>query len=153
MLIANPRQANQKYEFRKRVRFGMNKKHIKALLEELDGCNKELERFTDRSEKLEPFRKASKPSFAKRLQRIQLYAKNLHQVLVQSWSCSCKATHCTNLQLEQRIGGYAKGVVRKKGDEREFCFTVAFSGDPGVWQEAEIQMLEQEVDCPPEKPK
>ncbi|KAF2490358.1 hypothetical protein BU16DRAFT_566384 [Lophium mytilinum] len=146
MLIANPRQANQKYEFRKRVRFGMNKKHIKGLLEELDECNKELERFTDRSERLEPFRKASKPSFAKRLQKIQSYAKNLHQVLVQSWNCSCRSSHCTNLQLEQRISGVASGVVMKKGDmSREFCFTVAFSSDPGTWQEAEIQIQQKET--------
>jgi len=40
MLAANPKKGNEKFEFRKRVRFGMSKKSIKALLEELDDCNK-----------------------------------------------------------------------------------------------------------------
>ncbi|KAF2715052.1 hypothetical protein K504DRAFT_365978 [Pleomassaria siparia CBS 279.74] len=96
ILVANPKKDNDKFEFRKRVRFGMSKKTIKALLEELDECNKELERFTNRSEKLETYRKATKPSFATRLQQIQSYAKNLHGSLLSSWSCSCRSYHRTN---------------------------------------------------------
>ncbi|OCL10028.1 hypothetical protein AOQ84DRAFT_290086 [Glonium stellatum] len=147
MLIANPQQANRKFQFKKRVRFGMSKKTIKALLEELDDCNKELERFTERSEKLEPYRKASKPSFGRRLQRIQSYAKNLHHVLIQSWTCSCRTSHCTNLQLEQRLVGYNTGVTKVKGQiDKGICFTLSFSSTcpPWTWQEAEIRIQEPE---------
>ena len=42
MLSANPKKSNDRFEFRKRVKFGMTKKSIKALLEELAECNKEL---------------------------------------------------------------------------------------------------------------
>ncbi|OCK75824.1 hypothetical protein K432DRAFT_161307 [Lepidopterella palustris CBS 459.81] len=149
MLVANPQQANHKFEFKKRVKFGMSKRTIKKLLEELDDCNKELERFTERSEKLEPYRRATKPSLAKRLQRIQSYAKSLHQVLVQSWSCSCRSSHCTNLQLEQRITGYSSGFMKTRGEaDGGTCFTVSFSStcSPWTWQEAEILMQENDND-------
>ncbi|KAF4303524.1 hypothetical protein GTA08_BOTSDO09171 [Botryosphaeria dothidea] len=72
MLVANKPKAAQKFEFRKRVKFSMNKKKVKKLLEELDDCNKELERFTEKSEKLEPYRKNSKPSIAQKLQKLLL---------------------------------------------------------------------------------
>ncbi|KAL1650588.1 hypothetical protein SLS61_005837 [Didymella pomorum] len=75
LLVANPKKSNDKFEIRKRIRFGMSKKTIKALLEELNDCNRELERFTEKSEKIETYRKAAKPSFATRLQRLSLDAK------------------------------------------------------------------------------
>ncbi|OAG05678.1 uncharacterized protein CC84DRAFT_1186852 [Paraphaeosphaeria sporulosa] len=89
MLVANPKKGNDRFEFRRRVKFGMSKKSIKALLEELDDCNKELERFTDKSERIETIRrKIIKPSFANRLQRIQKYAFTLHETLSTCWSLS-----------------------------------------------------------------
>jgi hypothetical protein len=147
MLMANPQQANRKFQFKKRVKFGMSKKTIKGLLEELDDCNKELERFTERSERLEPYRKASKPSFGRQLQRIQLYAKSLHHVLIESWTCSCRTSHCTNLQLEQRLMGYTDGVTKVKGQiNKGTCFTLSFSSTCPPWtrQEAEIRIQEPE---------
>jgi hypothetical protein len=98
LLVANPKKANDKFELGKRIRFGMNKKGIRALLEELDDCNKELERFTEKSEKIETIRKSVKPAFATQLQRIQGYAKTLHDSIL--WSCSCKSSHTTSLQLD-----------------------------------------------------
>ncbi|PVI03473.1 hypothetical protein DM02DRAFT_587868 [Periconia macrospinosa] len=80
LIVANPKK-DDKFEFRKRVKFGMSKKSIKALLSELDDCNKELERFTEKSEKIESVRKSVKPSFAVGLQRIQKYATGLHNTL------------------------------------------------------------------------
>ncbi|KAF1850976.1 uncharacterized protein K460DRAFT_272559 [Cucurbitaria berberidis CBS 394.84] len=85
IIVANPKK-NDRFELRKRIRFGMNKKTIKALLEELDDCNKELERFTDKSDKIETYRKSVKPSYAKRLQRLQGYAKTLHDSVTLCWS-------------------------------------------------------------------
>ncbi|KAF3042184.1 hypothetical protein E8E12_008863 [Didymella heteroderae] len=63
LLVANPKKSNDKFEIRKRIRFGMSKKTVKALLEELNDCNRELERFTEKSEKIETYRKAAKPSW------------------------------------------------------------------------------------------
>ncbi|KAF2262113.1 hypothetical protein CC78DRAFT_546154 [Lojkania enalia] len=157
ILAANPKTRNNKFEFRKRVRFGMSKKTIKGLLEELDECNKELERFSDRSEKLEVNRRATKPSFAARLQQIQGYAQSLHAVLSSSWSCSCQSYHKTSLQLEPRGNIYASGAKKAKSAAKGTSFIVSFSsaGDmnhqPWTWQEAVIR-VEEDNDCEPVKP-
>lgn len=150
LLAANPKKGNGKFEFTKRVRFGMSKKTIKALLEELNDCNRELERFTEKSEKIETYRKAAKPSFATRLQRIQGYAKNLHTSL--RWSCTCKDTHRTSLQLEPRANLYASGM--RVPHASRTCFTVTFSSAtdasaPWRWQAAEINIEEEDMDLSP----
>ncbi|KAF2005379.1 hypothetical protein P154DRAFT_571101 [Amniculicola lignicola CBS 123094] len=149
ILAANP-QKNNKFEFKKRVRFGMNKKNIKKLLEDLDECNKELERFTDRSEKLETHRKAAKPSFAKHLQRVQTYAKDLHNSILSSWSCSCQSYHRTSLQLEPRDTIFATGMKKAKASTAtSFAITFSSSGEfthPWTWQEAEIRIDDEDDD-------
>lgn len=151
LLVANPKKGNDKFEFTKRIRFGMSKKTIKALLEELNDCNRELERFTEKSEKIETYRKAAKPSFATRLQRIQGYAKNVHSSL--RWSCSCKDTHRTSLQLEPRGNLYASGM--KISNPSKICFTVSFSSRkadtnaPWLWQAAEISVDEDDMSPTP----
>ncbi|CAO2649502.1 Nn.00g068870.m01.CDS01 [Neocucurbitaria sp. VM-36] len=84
LIAANPKK-NDKFELRKRIRFGMNKKTIKALLEELDDCNKELERFTDKSEKIETYRKSVKPSTSLQLEpRHGLFATGLKKTITPS---------------------------------------------------------------------
>lgn len=149
MLAANPKTANDKFELRKRVRFGMNKKTIKALLQELDECNKELERFTDKSERLESSRKVVKPSFAAKLQRIQRYALSLHQTLSVCWSCSCKS-HSTSLELDQRSSLYQTKMQLSSTSPRT-CFRVSFSSGPDAqlwnWQAAEIVIEEEQDEC------
>lgn len=148
LLAANPRKGNDKFEFRKRVRFGMSKKTVKALLEELNDCNRELERFTEKSEKIETYRKTAKPSFATRLQRMQGYAKSLHTSLC--WSCSCKDTHQTSLQLEPRGTLYASG--KNISRDKKTSFKVSFSSIAADteaswrWQAAEIAVEEEEDD-------
>ncbi|KAF2086812.1 hypothetical protein K490DRAFT_66125 [Saccharata proteae CBS 121410] len=131
-------------QIKRRVKFSMSKKKIKGLLEELDECNKELERFTDKSERLEPYRKASaKPSLAAKLQKIQGYAKTLHHTLLEAFSCSCRANHCTNLQLEQRDLGRTGGMKSKSGEDGTI-FKVAFTNaaSRSIWQEARIRVSE-----------
>lgn len=127
----------------------MSRKSIKGLLEELDNCNKELERFTDRSEKLETYRKPTKPSFAVRLQRIQGYAKNLHSVLLSSFTCSCASSHCTHLQLDQRVEIYSSSN-KAKPTPAATCFKVSFSSTctRWTWQEAQID-IEEDDSTPP----
>lgn len=145
LLVANPKKGNDKFEIRKRIRFGMSKKTVKALLEELNDCNRELERFTEKSEKIETYRKAARPSFATRLQRIQGYAKSLHSSLC--WSCTCKENHRTSLQLEPRGNLYASGT---KISASKTCFTVSFSTltsdttPTWSWQAAEIKIDDEE---------
>lgn len=142
ILVANPKKANDKFELGKRIRFGMNKKGIRALLEELDDCNKELERFTEKSEKIETIRKSVKPAFASRLQRIQGYAKTLHDSLL--WSCSCKSFHTTSLQLEPRGQLFANG--RKKTLKTSFTvsFTTAAADNASWTQQAADVLVEEE---------
>ncbi|KAJ4353860.1 uncharacterized protein N0V89_005590 [Didymosphaeria variabile] len=129
MLAANPKKGNDRFEFRRRVKFGMSRKSIKALLEELDNCNKELERFTDKSERIETIRRRTiKPTFANRLQRIQN----------------------TSLQLDQRSNLYMSTAARKSSQNSNMYFNVSFSSDPGdpsqlwTWQAAEILVEEEE---------
>ncbi|KZM21838.1 uncharacterized protein EKO05_0003128 [Ascochyta rabiei] len=151
LLAANPKKGHDKFELTKRIRFGMSKKTIKALLEELNDCNRELERFTEKSEKIETYRKAAKPSFATRLQRMQGYARNVHTSL--RWSCSCKTTHRTSLRLEARGNLYASGM--KTFNPNRTCFTVSFSSlaagadVPWAWQAAEINIEEDDASLSP----
>ena len=136
--MANPKKGNDKFEFRKRIRFGMSKKTVKALLEELNACNK--------SEKIETYRKAAKPSFAARLQRIQGYAKSVHTSIC--WSCSCKDTHCTSLQLEHRDNLYASNKSRLTVKKTSFRVSFSSLQDDSKaswrWQPAEISVEEGE---------
>lgn len=149
MLLANPQQAKNKFEFRKRVKFGMSKKKIQALLSELNDCNRQLERFTEKSEKLESYKKPCKPSYARKLQKMQSYAKQLHSVLIDAWSCSCHSSHTTNLQLEQRLIGSTTGTRSTNDDSSgALQFSIAFSSTcpPWSWQKAHIRVSEPEPD-------
>jgi len=148
IVAANPKKSNDKYEFRKRIRFGMSKKTIKALLDELDECNKELERFGEKSEKIETYRKSVRPSYAKRLQRLQGYAQSLHDSLTLCWSCSCKSSHKSSLQLDPRGNLFAMGA-KKAAASLQTSFHVSFSTlvsdsnnkqTPWIWQAAKICM-------------
>jgi chaperonin cofactor prefoldin len=147
ILAANPKKGNDRFEIGKRIRFGMNRKGIKALLEELDDCNKELERFTAKSEKIETYHKTVKPAFAARLKRVQSYAKSLHGSLL--WCCSCKASHKTTLQLEPRGNLFVTGANKSTS---KTSFTVTFQttiGDkdaPWIMQAAQIQVMEDDDD-------
>jgi len=148
LLAANPKKSNDKYEVGKRIRFGMNKKAIKALLEELDDCNKELERFTEKSEKIETYRKSVKPAFATRLQRIQSYAKSLHGSLL--WSCACKHDHKTSLQLDPRGSLFASGMKKASTTSFTVSFTTtATDSAPWSWQAAEIYVEEEDLEATP----
>lgn len=149
LLVANPKKSADKFELGKRIRFGMNKKAVKSLLEELDDCNKELERFTEKSEKIETFRKTVKPAFATRLQRIQSYAKSLHESLL--WSCACSSSHKTSLQLEPRGSLFASGMRKTSKTSFTVSFATALTADDTswIWKAAEILVDEEEWDVTP----
>ncbi|KAG9195992.1 hypothetical protein G6011_01113 [Alternaria panax] len=150
LLAANPKKANDKFEFRKRVRFGMKKKNVSALLDKLDECNKQLERFTEKSEKIETYHRPTKPSYAMRLQRLQRYAKILHDALCVCWSCSCKSSHVASLQLDPR-GDIFAPRFQKTLRSTKTNFNVSFStmssdsiGVPWSFQAARICVDEEE---------
>lgn len=131
----------------------MSKKTIKALLEELDKCNKQLERLTKNSEKIETYHKATKPSYATRLRKLQRYAKTLHESLTVCWSCSCRASHKTSLQLEPR-GSVFAARTQKRTQSLKISFNVSFStiapegsGVPWQFQAAEICVEDEEDMC------
>ncbi|EON62852.1 hypothetical protein W97_02077 [Coniosporium apollinis CBS 100218] len=149
LLSANPQKADNKFEFSKRIKFSISKKRIKGLLEDLNECNKELERFTDKSERLEPYRSAWKASQVAPLQRVQRYAKRLHDVLSLAWTCSCNASHSTTLRLEPRAITARSKNMKIKGRQGDVtCFKVCFSSSssPWTWQEAEIRVEDQPSD-------
>lgn len=136
----------------------MNKKAIKALLEELDDCNKELERFTEKSEKIETIRKTVKPAYASRLQRLQGYAKSLHDSLC--FVCSCKASHTTSLQLEPRGNLFASGIKKTSKTSFTISFTTITAASDDTkdaswsWQAAEVLVDDEDsVATPLSSPK
>ena len=150
ILAAHPKKADDTFEFGKRVRFAMNKKSVKGLLDELDECNRQLERFTEKSEKIETFHKATKPSYATRLQKLQRYAKILHESLNLCWSCACKSSHTASLQLEPRESVFAS-KHHKMYNSAKTSFNVSFStissdshGAPWLFQAAEFHVDDEE---------
>ncbi|KAI4923107.1 uncharacterized protein J4E92_007860 [Alternaria infectoria] len=150
ILAAHPKKADDTFEFGKRVKFAMNKKSVKGLLDELDECNRQLERFTEKSEKIETFHKATKPSYATRLQKLQRYAKILHESLNLCWSCACKSSHTASLQLEPRESVFASRH-HKMYNLAKTSFNVSFStissdshGSPWSFQAAEFHVDDEE---------
>ena len=104
--MANPKKGNDKFEFRKRIRFGMSKKTVKALLEDLNACTSIC------------------------------------------WSCSCKDSHCTSLQLEHRDNLYASNKSRLTVKKTSFRVSFSSLQDDSKaswrWQPAEISVEEEE---------
>ncbi|KAI8940840.1 hypothetical protein NX059_002101 [Plenodomus lindquistii] len=150
IVAANPKKGD-KFELRKRIRFGMSKKTIKGLLNELDECNKELERFSEKTEKIQSYRKSVKPSNTARVRRLQGYAKSLHESLTLCWSCTCKSSHKSSLRLDQREDVFAT-AGRKTASSSKTSFNISFSTidvdnkqSPWLWQAAEV-CVEEDYD-------
>ncbi|KAI9709576.1 MAG: hypothetical protein M1820_003336 [Bogoriella megaspora] len=152
LVLGTPRKDFRNFEFTRRIKFGMSRKKIKSRLDELDECIKELERFTDKSERLEPYRVGPTLSPAK-FERIRQYADTLHRNLRLAWNCSCRTSHRTYLQLQQRINdprsrrssGQRQCSSQKDYRNSETCFMVLFSGNPwpGEWRQAEIRFVQK----------
>ncbi|KFY22861.1 hypothetical protein V493_06278 [Pseudogymnoascus sp. VKM F-4281 (FW-2241)] len=145
LLIKAPRKDNR-FEFGRRVKFGMKLKKFKRLLDELDIENRKLERFTDKTERLEPNRCAKPTSiFNPPLNDIRLYAKNLYEVLCVGAGCS-QSRHQAKLQLEKRL--YPKRTKASWKQSKEIsenirpCFRVSLYASR--WQDVEVQILETE---------
>lgn len=125
----------------------MKLKKFKRLLDELDNENRKLERFTDKTERLEPYRSAKPTSiFNPPLNDIRLYAKNLYGVLCVGAGCS-QSRHQAKLQLEKRL--YPKRSKTSWKQSKEVSnpdtrpsFRVSLYASR--WQDVEVQILESE---------
>lgn len=137
----------------------MSGKKMKTLLDDLDECNKELERFTDKSERLAPYRKTPTKPIANPLNPVRTYAKALYNVLCVG--ASCRGFHKAKLGLEKRTKPPkgSRSLMSKDGDD--ICFTISFlvSQDPAnpaslrIWQETRIQILTDDLAAnPPPRP-
>ncbi|KFY36392.1 hypothetical protein V494_05049 [Pseudogymnoascus sp. VKM F-4513 (FW-928)] len=146
LLMKAPRKDNQ-FEFGRRVKFGMRRKKFKRLLDELDSENQKLERFTNKTERLESYRTTTKTTsiFNPPLHDIRLYAKNLYGVLCVGAGCS-QSRHQAKLQLEKRL--YPKRSKTSWKQPKEIsqntrpCFRVSLYASR--WQDVEVQILESE---------
>lgn len=124
----------------------MKLKKFKRLLDELDSENQKLDRFTDKTERLEPHRFAKPTSiFNPPLDDIRLYAKNLYGVLCVGAGCS-QSRHQAKLQLEKRL--YPKRTKASWKQSKEIgqntrpCFRVSLYASR--WQDVEVQIVESE---------
>lgn len=140
LLKRAPREGNH-FEFGRRVKFGMKLKKLKGLLDELDGENRKLERFTDKTERLEPCRAARSTSiFNPALDDIRSYAKHLYGVVCVGAGCS-QSRHQAKLQLEKRL--YQKPAKfsskQKNNQPTRSCFRVSLYDSR--WQDVEVEIL------------
>lgn len=135
-----PREGSN-FEFRRRVKFGMKIKKLKALLDELDGEIRTLERFTNITVRLEPCRAAKSTSiFNPDLDDIRSYAKHLYGVVCVGAGCS-QSRHQAKLQLEKRL--YQKPAKysskQKNNQPTRSCFRVSLYDSR--WQDVEVEIL------------
>ena len=124
----------------------MKLKKFKRLLDELESENRKLERFTDKTGRVEPYRSAKPTSmFNPPLNDIRLYAKNLYGVLCVGAGCS-QSRHQAKLQLEKRL--YPKRTKASWKQSKEVCqnsrpcFRVSLYASR--WQDVEVQIIESE---------
>lgn len=130
------------------MKFGMRVKKLKALLDDLDSENRKLERFTDKTERLEPYR-AAKPTsvFDPPLDDIRSYAKYLYAVLCVDASCQL-SSHQAKLQLEKRLRAKRRRSFAKQQDEDKPAVGPSFrlSIYNSRWQNVEVEILQSSRD-------
>lgn len=130
---------------------------MKSLLDDLDECNRELERFTDKSERLALYRKETKFAAATPLNQVRTYAQSLYNVVC--IGMNCRVSHRAKLRLERRMKPTkgSRSLASKIGGDTATrpCFTVSFLVDKGelaadsnslwIWQDTQIQVVTEEV--------
>jgi hypothetical protein len=143
ILEANP-PINNKYEFRKRVKFGLKVKDMKRLLKELDDNNKTLARFQEKTDTLAPYKKPNKNHFAT-IHRIRGHAKNLHDAIIsRGRSCKSHKVHSLKLGLDKRIAATRAEAKKAFWKPPAIDFKVLFSADSPTIQELRIHILDDD---------
>lgn len=152
IVLANPpskKHGKLEFQFSKRVKFTMKRQKVKRLLVELDICNRRLDTYANKAEKLEePYKyKAEKKSkFALPLHLIEENATRLYDVLAQTW-CPAHSSHHAGLLLEQRLVKKRKRRVSQQNAEKcdVNCFRISLlqSPSPRKWLDVEFRLVEE----------
>jgi hypothetical protein len=145
ILDAN-RPHNNKYEFRKRVKFGLKIKDMKRLLRELDENNKTLARFQEKTDTLAPYKKPNKNHFTS-LNRIRGHAKDLHAAIIsRGRGCKFHKMHNLKLGLDKRIAPTRAEAKRAFWKPQDIDFRILFSTESPTraLQELRIHVLEED---------
>ncbi|GAB7349706.1 hypothetical protein MBLNU459_g0447t1 [Dothideomycetes sp. NU459] len=138
------------YEFKTRLKFSLKSVRVDPLLKKLEEYNEQLERFTEKSKKLEKARtktrsgKGQNLAFATPLHQVQQSASKLHRVLKGAWTCPQHAGYGMNLKLEHRLLPLS-GRASDKDDSGSdgICFSICLPASCAAraWQDVEIHVL------------
>ena len=154
IVLANPpskKNGKLEFQFSKRVKFTMKRQKIKRLLVELDICNKRLDTYANKAEKLEePYKEEKKSKFALPLRLIEENATRLYDVLARTW-CPAHSSHHAGLLLEPRLVKKRKGRVSQQNAEKfdVNCFRISLlqSPSPRKWLDVEFRLVEEPSNC------
>lgn len=151
IVLANPPSKKHgilEFQFSKRVKFTMKRQRVRKLLEELEICNRRLDTYANKAEKLEePYKAEKKPKFALPLRSIEENAARLYDVLSRTW-CSAHSSHHAGLLLEQRLVRKRKRMASQQGGRAEECdvncFGISLLQSPSTrkWLEVEFRLAE-----------
>ncbi|KAF4630910.1 hypothetical protein G7Y89_g7223 [Cudoniella acicularis] len=155
-LLARTPRPQGKFEFSRRVKFSMSRRKMKALLDELDECNRHLEGFTSKTSRLETFTSTTKPKIALPFHnRVRSYAGNLHQSICRG--LNCQVSHKAKLQLEQRnkprnLTTENSDRTKEEGPAISFGLSFSLVGPPifasckrqFVWQDIRVHVVSSE---------
>ena len=137
------------FQFSKRVKFTMKRQKVRRLLDELETCNRRLNTYANKAEKLEEPYKAEKQSkFALPLRLIEENAARLYDVLSRTW-CSAHSSHHAGLLLEQRLVKKQKRMTSQQKKYAEKCDVNCFgisllqSPSPMKWLHVEFRLVEE----------
>lgn len=126
----------------------MKRQKVRRLLEELDICNRRLDTYTNKAEKLEePYKAEKKSKFALPLRLIEENAARLYDVLSRTW-CSAHSSHHAGLLLEQRLVKKRRRMAsqqKKHAEECDVnCFGISLLQSPSTrkWLEVEFRLVE-----------
>lgn len=150
IVLANPpskKHGKLEFQFSKRVKFTMKKKKVKRLIVELDICNRRLDTYANKAEKLEePYKAEKKSKFALPLRLIEENATRLYDVLARTW-CPAHSSHHAGLLLEQRLVKKRKQRVSQQNAEKcdVNCFRISLlqSLSPRKWLDVEFRLVEE----------
>ncbi|KAF2006150.1 hypothetical protein P154DRAFT_529843 [Amniculicola lignicola CBS 123094] len=148
-------------EYKKRLKFSLNKSDYSDLMTRLRNANSALYRMTTQTISLQSLQTSSKqqrhaiPKFS----AINDRAHGFYSVLSSGWKCSCHADHSVNLRLEQRMEHVTSDDSSDDGENEamEDPFRVLFSysdhhtkpltqpspviaSKPWSWEEADVHM-------------
>jgi hypothetical protein len=129
----------------------MKKGKLKKLLEEFDTCNKRLDSYTSKANKIEEaYRAQRKSKFAYPLRLIQENAEKLHNALGRTW-CTARSTHRAGLLLEQRLAKRRKHMTnlpdKPKVECDVNCFRISLlqCRTPSKWLDVEFRLVKATV--------